>query len=382
MENNRETAAWCALNRVFGYEPMLGRRLAEAFGGAEAVFGQREETLREALGPRAELAERLREDTLRWAEEDLERTREEGGRFLPLGSGDYPELLAECPDPPLGLYFRGESSPAEVFGFRPCIAFVGTRDASPYGREWCRRLVGALEGAGTPPVIVSGLAFGIDGIAHATALECGLPTVGVMATGLDNVYPWQHRELSGRIVRSPGSALVTDYPRGSAPVALNFIRRNRIIAGLSRAVVVIESKSKGGSLITARYANEYDRDVYALPGRADDPRSRGCNSLIRYRMADLILSPEDLADRLGLQGKRRPAAQDLRTLLERRYGPGSTPVRLGLAVKEHRGITREELAGISGIPLREVLGAIVTLESDGFIVTDLLGRCSILAKNR
>ena len=266
------------------------------------------------------------------------------------------------------------------------MAVVGTRDLSPYGKAWCRKLVEGLAAARVQACIVSGLALGADGIAHRTALECGLPTIGVMATGIGKVYPWQHEDLAMDMVRTPGCGLLTDYPMESAPVALNFMRRNRIIAALSRAVIVVESKTKGGSLMTARYAIEYGRDVYALPGRADDLRSAGCNSLIRENMAEIITTPEDLAARLGLGAPARgaggswktpPVRASLKQRLEQQYGAGALPVAIGLAVLEQRGISLEALSALLQRPFAEILAAAGTLEADGFLSTDLLRRCSL-----
>ena len=379
MENSMDSRlCLCALNRLFGYEPALGRRLIENFGSPAAVFSQPEKTLREALGQREDLLRGLRPDALAWAEKELAQTAEAGARFIGLGEEDYPALLAECPDPPLGLYVRSASPPERLFQAREAVAFVGTRDASPYGREWCVRLVQALAATRQPPVIVSGLAFGIDRTAHETALACGLPTLGVMATGIAQVYPWQHRELARKMADTPGCGVLTDYPLGTSPVAVNFVRRNRIIAGLSRAVVVVESKTKGGSLITAKYANDYDRDVYALPGRVEDPRSQGCNSLIRQRMADIITTPEDLAARLGLKPARGSRGADVVEQAARRYGPDAPETRLVRLVRENRGASRDELAALTGWPLHEVLRHTTTLECDGVLTTDLLGRCTFL----
>ncbi len=381
MDYSDEQIALCALNRIFGYHPTLALELIRKAGSALAVFAG------DAPQPPShpELSAQVNPAALDWAREELRRVADGGFRFLGLTDEDYPPLLRECPDPPLGLYLNGSSSPTEIFSLRPIVGVVGTRDLSPYGKAWARKLVEGLSRARVQPCIVSGLAIGADGIAHRTALDTGLPSIGVMATGIDAVYPWQHERLAMEMVRTPGCALVTDYPLRTAPVALNFIRRNRIIAGLALAVVVVESKSKGGSLMTARYATEYGRDVYALPGRADDLRSAGCNSLIRENMAEIITTPEDLAARLGLGVPVRGAGGSwatggkpgLTAALERQYGAGSLPLAVGLAVQECRGISVEEVAVRLRQPLSEVLPAVGVLESDGFLTTDLLRRCSL-----
>ena len=400
MTTYDETVALCALNKIFGYHPALGLKLLQEAGSALALFDGSWETPGQAGGDvmpgtdrasHPELFAQLDPAQLEWAAREMERIRAGGFRFLTFLGDDYPEPLRECPDPPIGLYLNGSSSPAEIFQMRPMVAFVGTRDLSSYGKDWCRKPVMALSEARVQPCIVSGLALGADGVAHQTALECGLTTVGVMATGIDKVYPFQHEKLAMEIVRSPGGALITDYPTDTSPVALNFVRRNRIIAGLTRAVVVVESKSKGGSLMTAKYAVEYGRDVFALPGRADDIRSAGCNSLIHEHMAEIITSPAQLADALGLGSSRvqrgaggswaTPGSEDpaevLRATLVKRYGAGSLLVPVGLAVLEQRGITPEELTSSLQKPFAQILSAIGTLGADGFLTTDLLGRCSL-----
>ncbi len=385
-----ETLALCALNKIFGYHPRLAlQRIAQA-GSALALFdGSHTEG---ELHP--ELLSRLVPRELEWAQKELERVREGGFRFIGLLDEDYPSALREIPDPPLGLYLNGTSSPAEIFEMRPLVAFVGTRDLSPYGKAWCEKLVKALAETRAQPAIVSGLALGADGVAHRTALQCGLPTVGVMATGIETVYPRQHERLAMDMVRSPSGALVTDYPLDTAPVALNFVRRNRIIAGLSRAVVVIESKSRSGSLMTAKYAVEYSREVFAVPGRLEDLRSAGCNSLIRTQMAQIVTSAEDLVDSLGMGGRRRHRAaggswvtdqagdspeERFRHALVRRYAAGSALIPVALAIFRQRGIGMEELAQTLQRPYGEVLAAVGTLEADGVVTSDFLRRCSVTA---
>lgn len=372
-----ENVCLCALNRVFGNWPMEGRGLVERFGSASAVFGATEAELREALGKREDLASQIGLKLLEESAAELQRMEGRGGRFLSFMDNEYPSALSECPDFPLGIYIKSGGPPTGIFEMRPCVAVVGTRDISAYGREWCVKLVRAMANTKAPPVIVSGLALGTDGVAHATALECGLGTVGVMATGLDKIYPYSHTGLADRITADPHGALVTDYPAGTSPVALNFIRRNRIIAGLCRATIVIESKRKGGSLLTARYATDYNRDLFALPGRIDDPRSSGCNSLISSGMAEIIADPDELVDKLGLGGIKSMKRQNLGSFLADKYGPGSVPAVIGMLIKQNRGINYDTLAELSGLSWGEVTSATATLETDGIIITDFLQRCSI-----
>ena len=418
MDTYDERVALCALNKIFGYHPRLGLDLLNESGSALELFSVNGPVNLPGVPGHPELAEQLNEKSLEWAFKELARVREKGFLFLSIRDDGYPAVLRECEDPPLGLYLNGSSSPTEIFDMHPMIGFVGTRDLSPYGKTWCRKLVEALAEARIRPAIVSGLALGVDGIAHRTALECGLPTIGVMATGIERIYPWQHGQLAIDMVGSPGCGLVTDYPIGTTPLAQNFLRRNRIISGLVSAVVVVESKSRGGSLMTARYACEYGRDVYAVPGRLDDTRSAGCNSLIREQMAQIVTSPEDLVGALGLGTYRRgaggswahPQQDSLEQALGREFGggsgavvvsggvveagdgvpgagggefgAGSLPVAVCLAIREHSGILPDDLATLLQRPISEILNAIGLLEAKGFLETDLLRRCSLGPKWR
>ena len=382
-----ERAALAAMGKIFGYIPTVGLALYEHIGSAKDIFSLDSKELDSMLGQHSSYGAAITMETLEKEIEELEWLSDNGCRFISLADEDYPEMLLECPDRPLGLYFRGESSPTEVFSMRPSIAIVGTRNLSPSGKIWCERIVRSLSESGSDPSIVSGLAFGADSVAHSMALECGLPTIGVMATGIDSIYPWQHRDLAEKIAQTPGCALVTDYPPRTSPVALNFIRRNRIIAGLSYATIVIESAEKGGSLITARYANDYSRDVYALPGRIDDRKSAGCNSLIRKQMADIIDNIEDLPARLGFGGRPKRAREDILKNAEGLYR-GSLPAEKITAilevlevVKKSPGIDYDGLSAEIGRPYGAVAECVGLLESDGFISTDLLKRCTINSKN-
>lgn len=379
-------ACACTLGRAFGYRPKIAHRIVEALGSVEGVFSLSEKEKDELLGPfsryRGAVGGRALEESLR----ELEQLAGLGVGFIAFGEEDYPQALALCPDAPLGLYYRSSSTPSEIFSARPLITIVGTRDITPYGREWCRRIVFALADAPVKPCIVSGLAYGVDATAHTAALEAGLPTVAVIPTGPDSIYPKGNIPIAGQIASSEGSALVTDFPPGTGPERATFLRRNRIIAGLSSHTIVVESKIKGGSLITARYAFSYGREVFALPGRADDLRSQGCNALIAETIAEPITDLSLLVSELGLgtpDFNPRPKLEDLlREEYSLRLAPGKMDQVLAVAtcVRAHRGIAIEDLAERLDFPFLEVSAVVSMLESDGYICTDLLRRCTLAVR--
>lgn len=377
MEDEKETLCLCALNRIFCYEPVVGLRLLEYFGTAAAVFEAPSGQLGGLLHVRPEYAGKIHRGALAESARELESVERIGGRFVGLHSQAYPQLLRECPDRPLGLYVRSQTPAEDLFNSREAIAFVGTRDLSSYGREWCGNLVSTLSETSAKPLIVSGLAFGIDYVAHTTALTLSLPTVGVMATGIDHIYPSRHESLAERMVCTPGCALVSCYPLGTAPLANQFLSRNRIIAGMSRATVLVESKIRGGGLITARHAYSYDRDVYALPGRVDDVRSQGCNRLIRDKIAEPVISREDFLDKLGLKAPRL-RKQDVLTRAAGLFPEGSLELAVLKAVLAERGIDIRTLCARTARPYAEVIAAALALESEGFLSMDILQRCSVV----
>jgi DNA processing protein len=203
-----------------------------------------------------------------------------------------------------------------------------------------------------------------------------------MATGPENVYPYRHRSFAEELYQIPGCALVTDYPPGTAPLAVHFLRRNRIIAGLSDTTVLIESKIKGGGMMTARLAFSYDRDVFALPGRVDDIRSQGCNMLIRSKIAEPLTSISDFLENIGLGGGSGESVSDM-DRLSSVYEKAATADRIGQmasllkAIRHRRGTTVEELAEACGFGYARTVELTSRLETDGFISIDLLQRCSI-----
>ena len=382
MENFEEKACLCALGKIFGFKPKIALALIEHLGSAREVFKIGRQDLERLLGPHSQYVDLIRKSAVYEAADELERYAKLDICYVGWTEEGYPGLLNECPDAPVGLYIRSRTHPSKLWPDRR-VAVVGTRDVSPYGKEWCAKCIHGLASTAEKPLIVSGLALGVDICAHKAALESGLPTVAVMATGPENVYPYRHKGFAEEMYQIPGCALVTDYPPGTAPLAVHFVRRNRIIAGLSEATVLIESKIKGGGMMTARLAFSYDRDVFALPGRVDDIRSQGCNTLIRSKIAEPLTDIPEFLESLGMKAGNASTPVSDREMLAQTYSSGSSAERLDqmarllTMIRQHRGITVEDLAETSSLGYARTVELTSRLETDGFISTDLLQRCSI-----
>jgi DNA processing protein len=280
---------WIALNMTPGVGPRAAARLLERFGSAEAVFAAlRSELERLRLRPEA-LESIVLRDRHAEAERELERVRALGADVLVLDDGTYPALLREIADPPITLYVRGQW---EACLDAPCVAIVGSRRCSTYGQNVALMLARDLATRGV--TIVSGLARGIDAAAHRGALDAGGRTVGVLGTGIDEVYPRDHKKLAEEIL-ARGGALVSQFPLGTPPIPENFPYRNRIISGLSLGVLLVEAAENSGSLITARLAMEQSREVFAVPGNITSRNSFGTNYLIKGAGAKLVQQWQDVA---------------------------------------------------------------------------------------
>ena len=387
MEISDEKAAACTLNRIFGFKPGIARALTRKLGSASAVFKLDREELKAVFGPGSPYPDKINDDELEQSRKELQWLAERGYCFLSPDDGLYPNALLECPDGPAGLYVRSDHIVPALFNTGVAVSIVGTRDISPYGREWTYRIVEALADSLVRPAVVSGLALGVDGIAHQTALDLGLPTIGVMATGIESVYPRLHSPMATQMVRTPGCALVTDYPPFTSPQAVNFLRRNRIIAGLSKATVLVESKRKGGGLLTANMAFEYDREVFALPGRVDDIRSAGCNRIIQEKIAEPLTDLREFVAGLGLGALTRRNKAVLEEEITRIFSQTESPEDVGrlkqvaTLIKRNRGISIEEIGAGTGLGYLEARHYVGMLETEGIIYTDLLQQCSIIFKN-
>jgi len=300
-----DIAAWIRLLETPGVGRDSARRLLAAFGAPAAVLAASPAARRsvvdaavaEALGSASAEVEARVAAALAW----LEAAAPEARSVVPLGDPRYPPALLQTADPPLLLYTQGR---CELL-LADSLAVVGSRNPTPQGRENARAFAAHLSHAGM--TIVSGLALGIDGAAHAGALEGAASTIAVVGTGLDRVYPRLHRELAHRIAAQ--GLLISEYAPGTPPLAENFPIRNRIIAGLTRGTLVVEAALQSGSLITARLAVEAGREVFAIPGSIHSPQSRGCHALIRQG-AKLVDRAEDILEELRVPWAAAPAAPD------------------------------------------------------------------------
>lgn len=285
-----------ALTKLRGLSLLNARTLLEAVGSARDLFANRKDILNLIPNASQRLVEAFddAESALKAAQTEMEFIEKKGLRVLTLDSEDYPQRLRECEDAPLVLYGCGSVN----LNSQRIVSIVGTRKCSEYGREVCSHFIADLKRYYPDTLIVSGLAYGIDICAHRSALENDMQTVAVLAHGLDSIYPQMHRQTAIEMIRQ-GGGLLTEYTTHTRPEKLNFVRRNRIVAGLCDACIVVESSEKGGSLITAELALEYNRDVFAFPGRVYDECSKGCNSLIRRQRATLLTGVEDLLEAMG-----------------------------------------------------------------------------------
>ena len=279
-----------ALGLIPGLGPVTAKSVIAYTGSVEQVFSASKQELMKAPGIGEFTAKKIIEGRsfVKDAENEVRFLSKNKIKALFYLDKDYPFLLKQCPDAPLMIFVKGNID----LNKRKIISVVGTRNATIQGKEICNKLIKDLSESGHNPVIVSGLAYGIDICAHKAALKYGLDTIAVFAHGFDRVYPTVHKKIASEI-KGHGS-IITEFISGSKFERQNFLRRNRIIAGLSQATVVVESAKKGGSLVTADIANSYNREVFAVPGRLDDSYSEGTNWLIKTHKAVLLQTAADI----------------------------------------------------------------------------------------
>lgn len=351
------------LTMINGVGDILARQLLQALGDAEVVFTEKKQNLEKIPGIGSlTAAEIKRPEVLLQAERELAFIEKNQITCYYLADETYPKRLKECPDAPILFYYKGT---ADLDAAR-IISIVGTRHATEYGRIVTEELVQTLSLSFPDLLIVSGLAYGIDVCAHRSALRNGLPTVGVLAHGLDRIYPPAHRSTAVEMLQR-GGGLLSDFPSGTEPDKPNFVKRNRIVAGLADATIVIESAEKGGSLITADIAFSYGRDVYAFPGRVSDLHSKGCNALIRQNKAGLITSATDLISALCWDVEKKAAPVPVQAEL---FFEASDRTEAILALLREKGEMHiDRLALLLKQPVRELFPLLFELEMNGRIRT-------------
>lgn len=363
-----------------GVGPRAATKLLERFGSAEAVFAATRAEL-ESLRLRPEAIESIMaRDLFEHAADEMERVRSMGADILLLDDGVYPQLLREIFDPPITLYVKGEWATALE---QPCVAIVGSRRSSTYGQNAATMLARDLAGRGL--TIISGLARGIDAAAHRGAMEAGGRTVAVMGTGLDEIYPRDHRKLADEILES-GGALVSEFPLETPPAPQNFPYRNRVISGLSLGVLVVEAAENSGSLITARLALEQGREVFAVPGNITSRNSFGTNYLIKGAGAKLVqqwqdiameMPPETAAGLLPPEMKKSGADSELTRQLELVPGDLSAAEQLiWKLLSADSPLHIDALAEESRLSLPELTNALLALEMRE-LVRQLPGKCFV-----
>jgi DNA processing protein len=348
------------LHLTDGIGSIMMKHLVGHFGTAEKVFQATVPQLTRVHGVGEKLAFALRnKEGLRKAESELKRVQTEGFEIIFFTDKHYPQRLKSLYDSPALFYWRGNHD----LNAGQFVGIVGTRKVTDYGKRVTEELVQGL--AGQSVTIVSGLAYGVDIIAHRAALKYGLPTLAVMATGLDILYPSAHLKTSQEMQAQGG--LITENALGTKPDAPRFVARNRIIAGLSDVVVVVESAARGGSLVTAEYANNYNRDVYAVPGGVGSAFSVGCNHLIRDHKAEIYTGVEDFLKSMRWnQEAAVPKLVKQLTLPDHFTQEESQIVAL---LRQHGELQVDQLAWHSQIHPGKLASLLLNLELQGYLKT-------------
>ncbi len=359
-ENRTELLYRIALSIAPAIGPITARKLIDKAGEASDVFKLKRDDLGSitGIGPRV-LGSLNASTLLPKAEKEMEFIEKHSISALYFKDPGFPQRLNNCKDGPILLYAKGDQGLDPVRS----LSVVGTRKASGYGRDLCMEIIRGLADLVPGLVIVSGLAYGIDVIAHRAALEWGLPTVAVLGHGLNTLYPSSHRETAKKIIHQ--GALVTDFSSGMGPERNNFLRRNRIIAGMSDATLVVESAEKGGALITAHMAFHYDRLVFAVPGRTGDSRSTGCNNLIKKNMAALTESPEEIITHLNWDIPDVHSTEPVQEM-----GFVGFERKILLAIADSPGINPDGLSRNTGIQVHEVMAVLLEMELKEWISSE------------
>lgn len=350
-----ERAYWLAWSQISGVGAVSLKRIQQHFGSVKKAWNAPLEAFREVEGLNSKAIKGItyeRSSRSREPQQLLEEHLRHNPQFWTPDASEYPRLLLEIPSPPPLLYYRGQVSLSENQGTTPLVGIVGTRYPTEYGKRWTERITTALVQHGFG--IVSGMAAGIDAVAHRSCLQAGGRTIAVLGTGVDKIYPDSNRQLYYQIQER--GVLFSEYPTNTKPERGNFPARNRIIAGLCRAVLIMEAPMKSGALITARFANDFGRDVYVLPGSLDNSQAVGCLELLN-RGAHVILGEEHLLEMLGTMPllDRPPVSSKLPPKLE-------PELNCVFQAIEDRAIAIDAIAQKTNLDTGQILAALSQLE--------------------
>ena len=349
-----------ALTRMTGFNQQMALQLYQTLGSSKTVYDHRNDigdVIPDAT-PRLREAMKNWDDALKRAAAEMEFVTRNNIRVLTLGDADYPQRLCECPDAPLLLYYKGSAE----LNQRYVLNIVGTRHCTIYGQDIIQRFISDLHMLCPQVLVVSGLAYGIDICAHRNALQQGFETVGVLAHGLDQIYPYAHRDTAAQMLKQGG--LLTEYMSQTEALPNNFRQRNRIVAGISDATILVESAIKGGGLITCRIAQEYGRDVFAFPGAVGMPYSEGCNKMIRNNTAALITSATDFIESMGWK-----TVQQKTETIERQLFPDLTPQEQQVVslLQQTNDLQLNMISVKTNIPIGQLTAILFSLEMKGII---------------
>lgn len=364
MNINQETLYAVALTRINYFNVATSLQLYRKLGSATNIMEHRHDIRAVLPDATPRLIKALKDisDAMRRAEKELEF--DESHRIKPLvfNDDDYPQRLRECEDAPLVVYYRGTAD----LNKQRIISVVGTRHCTVYGQEIISKFISQLKELCPDVLVVSGLAYGVDIQAHRNALKNGFETVGVLAHGLDYLYPTAHRDTAAEMLKQGG--LLTEFMTSTNADKINFVRRNRIIAGTADATIVVESAAHGGGLITADIANSYGREVFAFPGNIGMPYSEGCNNLIRDNKAALITSAEDFVKTMGWEqdAKLKKAREKG---IERQMFPELTDdeTRIVNTLQHTNDLQANIISVKCGLPISTVASTLFNLELKGIV---------------
>ncbi|MFA5046765.1 MAG: DNA-processing protein DprA [Paludibacter sp.] len=346
---------------IKGIGPNLAKNLIAYVGSVEGVFSEKQSSLAKIPGIGEILSrEIVAQNVLPRAEKEIEFIQKNKIKTYYYTDREYPFRLKECFDSPLLIYSKGNCD----LNNGKFVGIVGTRNATETGKENCKKLISELAAFQQNTIIVSGLAYGVDICAHKAALDAGLPTIGVLGHGLDRIYPAVNRPTAAKMISD--GALVTEYLSQTNPDRPNFVQRNRIIAGLCDAIVVVESAVRGGALITAEIANDYNRDVFAFPGRVNDEWSAGCNALIKNNKASLIESANDLCRFMNWENKDTIGTQSVQTAIFLDLSDEEQEIVSTLR-QYSEGMQMNELAVMLAKPASKISSMLLEMEFKGVV---------------